>query len=113
MESSSRGRERASAFLEPSDAAWIDAFSKSLGLKRLNPSWAKLEIVIGLTVGVIGFKILATEGSYPWAGALLSVLGLYLAMAGNRSHLYQSMNQRTAHLLQMLERASRAPQADE
>jgi hypothetical protein len=38
------------------------------------------------------------------AGLVLMVLGSYLAMAGNRSHLYQSNNELTAHLIEEIRR---------
>lgn len=71
-----------------------------LGFKRLNPTWAKAEILLGLSVATAGFLIgtygtLSAAGlnwSLAVGGVLLAVLGGYLAMAGHRSHLYQSNN---------------------
>src|SRR5689334_7166040 len=54
-----------------------------LGYQRLSRVWARLEIFFGL-------------------GA--AVLGGFLALAGHRSHLYQSLNDQTAVLLDELRR---------
>ena len=76
-----------------------------LGYRPLSRSWAKVEIVLGLgaaaaglLAGVWAVSRAAVEW-YPAAGAfLLLVLGCYLALAGHRSHLYQSSNELTAYL---------------
>ncbi len=79
-----------------------------LGYRRLNRTWAKLEILFGLGAAGIGlflgdWWLTNSARSLEWAplaGALaLFVLGGYLAMAGHRSHLYQSNNELTAHIL--------------
>lgn len=82
----------------------------NLGYKPLNRTWAKLEILFGLTAAGIGLLL----GNWaPHAdpermllllgGALaLFVLGSYLAMAGHRSHLYQSLNEQTKLLQQAI-----------
>jgi hypothetical protein len=72
----------------------------ALGYKPLNRTWAKLEIAFGLLaagVGVlVGQQLPGPEG---WAAGLaLFVLGGYLALAGHRSHLYQSNNELIAYL---------------
>lgn len=85
--------------LPPFDAAWEEAYYKAAGLKRLSPVWAKAEIVIGLACAVGGLKLLFGEGMNALMGGALMVLGLYLAMAGNRSHLYQSQNRQAAYIL--------------
>ncbi len=102
-------RSRAEAFLRPIEMDWVDAVRRALGWKRLSLVWAKLEIVAGLAVAVLGGRVRTGAGPIAWAGEVLIVLGLYLAMAGHRSHLYQSMNRQTAYLLQMLERATGTP----
>jgi len=99
-----------SKFVNP---AGMEAHLKSMGMKPLNRSWAKLEIVIGLGVAVFGFKLLFVDSPVSWAGGLLAVLGTYLAMAGSRSHIYQSLNQQTAYIFQILDPASTTPQAKE
>jgi hypothetical protein len=83
----------------------------ALGYKRLNRLWAKVEILFGLSAAGIGLFLedwaLARNGSeLEWAllaaGLCLFVLGSYLAMAGHRSHLYQSGNERTAYLAEII-----------
>lgn len=86
-----------------------------LGLKPLHKTWAKIEIILGLTCAFLGMMIVFArdvgiqllvdpDGERKWltvaSGLLLFVLGGYLAMAGHRSHLYQSSNQATAFLNQ-------------
>ena len=89
----------------------LDRLHRELGLKRLNPVWAKLEIVLGLfavAVGLVAGMKLATrpEAEVPvwmWLGpVLLITLGGYLALAGHRSHLYQSNNRLAAHLADLI-----------
>lgn len=80
---------------------------KDLGWKRLDPTWAKAEIFLGL--GAASAALPATLyalTSQPWIvwrfvflAMALFVFGLYLAMAGHRSHLYQSANVLAAYLL--------------
>jgi hypothetical protein len=74
-----------------SDLATLRA---KLGHKPLNRAFAKLEIFLGLSAISAGF----------WLGAglvtsMLFVLGGYLALAGHRSHIYQSNNELTAYLV--------------
>ena len=89
----------------------LDRLHRDLGLKRLNPLWAKLEIVFGLfavAAGLAGGMKLAVrpEAEVPlwaWLGpVLLITLGGYLALAGHRSHLYQSNNRLAAHLAELI-----------
>jgi hypothetical protein len=84
------------------DEAILREVTRSAGLKRLSPTWAKIEIVGGLAAAVAGLKLLMGEGSVALAGGALIVLGLYLALAGHRSHLYQSQNRQTAYLARLL-----------
>ena len=81
---------------------------RKLGFKPLTPLWAKLEIVLGLGALGVGLLLLLQLPSvrapneqplYAVPGLILFVLGGYLAMAGHRSHLYQSNNALTAYLL--------------
>lgn len=83
------------------------AFYQDSGLKPLNPTWAKLEILLGLAaIGVSLFyarEMMETlEPLFGFGGKLsplvLFVLGSYLTMAGQRSHLYQSNNRLVAYL---------------
>ncbi|MDX1945858.1 MAG: hypothetical protein SFU86_10715 [Pirellulaceae bacterium] len=80
---------------------------EELGLKRLSPGWAKGEIFLGLATLAAGnlagvFAIVRLEGGQLGAvlaaSIVLQTLGGYLAMAGHRSHLYQSQNKLTAWL---------------
>ncbi len=93
---------------QPSLAQLHDA----LGYKPLRRTWAKLELLLGLSAAGIGL-LLGTwavsrpaEIEWPFAviGLVLFVLGGYLALAGHRSHLYQSNNELTALLLDHLRR---------
>lgn len=83
-----------------------------LDLKPLSKIWAKVEILLGLCSVFLGLTVVfapvpnirpfgSTESS-PLLGTLtglvLFVLGGYLAMAGHRSHIYQSNNLLTAFL---------------
>jgi hypothetical protein len=81
-----------------------------LGYKRLNRTWAKVEILLGLcSVGLgilLGQWTLSRSAEIDWgltAGALaLFVFGAYLTLSGHRSHLYQSGNERTAYLAEII-----------
>ena len=93
----------------PDDA--LARLHRDLGLKRLNPLWAKLEIFLGLgaaAAGLVSAVRLAArpEAEVPtwaWLGPVLLVaLGGYLALAGHRSHLYQSNNRLAAHLAHLI-----------
>jgi hypothetical protein len=78
-----------------------------LKYKPLSRVWAKLEVLLGLTALGIGvllgqWALNFTRAEIVWeiaACALaLIVFGGYLALAGHRSHLYQSNNELTACL---------------
>ena len=97
----------------PDDA--LDRLRRDLGLKKLNPVWAKVEIFFGLgAVGgsVFGGLHLARDAGTPegvWAGlAAVFTLGGYLALAGHRSHLYQSNNRLAAHLADLVRKPPHA-----
>jgi hypothetical protein len=78
----------------------------------LSRRWAKLEILLGLTAAGVGTLLgnwvtHAEPEHLPWVlgGALvLFVLGGYLALAGHRSHLYQSINEQTQMIHDALRR---------
>jgi hypothetical protein len=84
----------------------------ALGHKRLNRTWAKGEILLGLFAAGVGMLLgewaVARSVEVEWTAAAASVflfiLGGYLALAGSRSHLYQSSNELTAFLLEELHR---------
>lgn len=93
----------------PDDA--LDRLHRDLRLKRLSPLWAKAEIVLGLfavACGLVaGMKLAVRPDAevplWAWLGpVLLITLGGYLALAGHRSHLYQSNNRLTAHLAALI-----------
>lgn len=86
-----------------------------LGYKKLNRTWAKAEILLGLTASGIGLLLGQWTSSratpeFAWQHALaalaLIVPGGYLTLAGHRSHPYQSANETTAFLLAEMERLS-------
>src|SRR6516164_4718074 len=79
---------------------------EALGHKPLTRTWAKAEILLGLLAAGLGVLLgdgaLGRTGETSWlqaaAGLLLFVFGGYLALAGHRSHLYQSNNELVAYL---------------
>jgi hypothetical protein len=80
----------------------LDRLHADLGWKRLRAGWAKFEIFLGLFVVAVAIRLLARPVPVGIGGVMqsdLTILGLplfmlggYLAMAGHRSHLYQSNN---------------------
>lgn len=84
----------------------------ALGYRPLSRAWAKAEIALGLLAAGIGVmagtwavsRPMEIEWPFAAAGLALFVLGGYLALAGHRSHLYQSSNELTALLLERIER---------
>lgn len=89
----------------------LDRLHDDLGLKRLSPLWAKVEIVLGLLAATSGLLIGVHAVARPaadiqWplaaASAALQTMGGYLALAGHRSHLYQSQNKLVAWLASKL-----------
>ena len=77
---------------------------RPLDYRPLSRVWAKAEIFLGLAAAGSGlfagvWGIAVSPGQPVWlalaAGLALFVLGGYLAMAGHRSHLYQSANEHT------------------
>jgi hypothetical protein len=83
------------------DNPGLDRLHADLGLKRLDPVWAKIEIALGLfAVGAALVPLTGGGDKLTVAGGLvLFLLGGYLAMAGHRSHLYQSNNLLAAYLV--------------
>lgn len=86
--------------------AEYDRLLREAGLGRLSPVRAKLEILIGLAAAAVGILcgvrgVLELAAEAWWliaAGVLLQTLGGYLALAGHRSHRYQSQNKLAAYL---------------
>jgi hypothetical protein len=84
-----------------------------LGYRPLTRTWAKVEVLLdpgaagaGLLLGDWVLSRAAGEIQWGLAAAALAlfVLGGYLAMAGHRSQLYQSMNELTAYLVEEIRR---------
>jgi hypothetical protein len=93
---------------EPDDP--LARLHHDLGLKPLRPLWAKLEILLGLTAAAVGLfagmhlshRPTGEVPPWAWVGPVaLVALGGYLALAGHRSHLYQSNNRLTAYLAEL------------
>src|SRR4051794_13591681 len=85
----------------------LEGLHRELGWKRLNSWWAKLEILAGLAVAGVGIALLSQPPAIvdvptKIGGLAVFVLGAYLAMAGHRSHLYQSNNVLAAWLVQAM-----------
>jgi hypothetical protein len=90
----------------------LDRLHADLGWKRLRSVWAKAEIFLGLFVAGVGIRLMMDRASVPLGGAtsldlgavgiIAFMLGGYLAMAGHRSHLYQSNNALAAWLASVL-----------
>jgi hypothetical protein len=94
-----------------SDRQSLDQLHKRLGYKLLNRTWAKLEILLGLTAFGIGILLgnwaiskVAVDFEWPAIAASLAliVLGGYLTLAGNRSHIYQSNNELIGYVVEQI-----------
>ena len=93
----------------------LTALHSALGMKKLKPVWAKMEILLGLAAAAAGLmvaiRILASAlVEIDWVRIIVSmalmVFGAYLAMAGHRSHLYQSNNKLAAYLAEGISKRS-------
>jgi hypothetical protein len=89
----------------------IEEVRATLGYKHLSRVWAKLEILFGLGAAGVGMLVGGWAVTRPavqlsWVGAalVLFMLGWYLALAGTRSHLYRSMNELTALVVEEIRR---------
>ena len=96
----------------PADPKTLDEVHARLGYHSLSRFWAKVEVFFGLGAAGLGMLVGGWAASRAavdlmWAGAglVLFVLGWYLALAGHRSHLYRSLNERTALMLEEVRRA--------
>jgi hypothetical protein len=87
----------------------------AFGMEKLNPVWAKMEIFLGLAAAAAGLmvaiRVLSSASvEIDWVRIIVSmalmVFGVYLAMAGHRSHLYQSNNKLTAYLADRISKRS-------
>ena len=92
----------------------LDQLHQHLNFKPLNRGWAMAELFIGFAVASAGLLIgvhsvaatqfrLATDYPVCIFGVILMVCGCYLASAGHRSLLYQSMNKLAAWVVARLE----------
>jgi len=88
--------------LPPFNSDAVTQYLQAAKLKRLHPVWAKAEILLGLIVAILGIILLRDRMFHDAVSGALVVLGVYLAAAGHRSHLYQSMNRQQAYLMQVL-----------
>jgi len=93
------------------DEVHLENVHTRLGLKRLSKTWAKIELLAGLTAAGLGlfagdWAVARADREVNWeiaaGGLVLFVCGAYLALAGHRSHLYQSNNELTAYLAEKL-----------
>jgi hypothetical protein len=85
-----------------------------LGYRRLSGGWAKAEILLGLLAAGAGlflgqWALSRPDPAVPWGaaagGLALFALGGYLALAGQRSHLYRAANERAAYVIAEVRRA--------
>lgn len=103
-------------------SADLERLHRDLNHRWLNPWWAKFEIVLGLAgiamAMIAGLEIGFQRASHPenathpamWLGpAVIFVLGGYLALAGHRSHLYQSNNRLAAYLAGLIRSQTAGP----
>jgi hypothetical protein len=96
--------------------AAVDRLHQELGHKRLGKLWAKLEIFLGLLTASAGLLVGVRTVTRPAdisiefvaASLILTALGGYLALAGNRSHLYQSSNRLAAYLAETIRNSRKA-----
>jgi hypothetical protein len=79
--------------------------------QRFGGTWAKVEIFLGLFAAGLGLLLgnwSLTRQDIEWglaaAGMLLFVLGGYLTLAGQRSHLYRSNIESTNRLNEAIQR---------
>ncbi len=100
--------------MPPTEAA--KELHAALGHKPLSKAFAKFEIILGVSSVWAGLLLLL-QGSVSkgephelsLAGSCtLFVLGGYLAMAGSRSHIYQSNNALTAYLVSVIRQESKS-----
>jgi hypothetical protein len=90
--------------------------------RRFGGVWAKTEIFLGLTAAGVGLFLAAwllshTRADLDWyllaAALALFVLGGYLTLAGQRSHLYRSNLQTAAFLAAAMHRLQEKVNSDE
>jgi hypothetical protein len=104
----------------PIDQA-LDRLHADLGHRQLNKIWAKIEIFLGLFAmggGMLLGEWTVTKSpdsslAFTVVSLTLFVLGGYLALAGNRSHLYQSNNRLAAYLAELISKGKMEEDTDE
>jgi hypothetical protein len=75
--------------------------------------WSKLEMLVGLAgIGAAVVWTSQPDRPMPWASGVLIALGGYLALAGHRSHLYDSMTRQTAATCARSEQERRSSPAE-
>jgi hypothetical protein len=80
-----------------------DELHRRLGYRKLSRGWAKAEILLGLCAAGAGMLLGIAVPGFGWeplAALALFVLGGYLALAGHRSHLYQSAGEQFVVLVE-------------
>jgi hypothetical protein len=89
----------------------LEQLHHELGWRPLRGVWAKIEIFFGLIAASCGLLhgvwIVTHHSKVDFrfsaaASVALQSLGVYLALAGHRSHLYQSQNKLTAYLAALI-----------
>ncbi len=95
----------------------LSRLHEALGHRRLNRTCAKVEILLGLLS--VGSGLLASYWGldHDWfvavAGLFLFVFGGYLALAGHRSHLYQSNNELAAYVAEEIRLMRDVPRSND
>jgi len=87
----------------------VRARQQQLGYEPLSRLWAKGEILLGLAAAGVGLMLMVRGkifGAEEIGGRVVFVLGGDLAMAGHRSHLYQSNNELAAYLADEIRKPS-------
>ncbi len=98
----------------PINAA-VDRLLRDTGHRPLSKLWAKIEILFGLLAAggglLLGFWTVMFRESdtvLVFASLILFALGGYLALAGSRSHMYQSNNRLAAYLAEVIRQKNSA-----
>ncbi|MFQ3592315.1 MAG: hypothetical protein SNJ82_03880 [Gemmataceae bacterium] len=91
----------------PPSAERLVRVLSALGYRPLSRLWAKIEILLGLAAILAGLCLCLPAANREsldllpiLLGAALFLLGGYLTLAGHRSHLYQSSNERLVLLME-------------
>src|SRR4051794_28042415 len=94
----------------------LSRLREALGHRPLSRPWAKAEVLLGLLSAGLGlllgdWALRPPDAAWPLAAAGLGlfVLGGYLALAGHRSHLYQSNKELAAYLAEEIRSLKELP----